>query len=59
MWLIAATVVAAWLAHGAIPVFMGLFVVVWLFGYLVLERLVGWRRHTTRDACRQIDRPAG
>ena len=40
LWLIAATVVAAWLAHGAIPVFMGLFVVVWLFGYLVLERLV-------------------
>ena len=38
-WLIAAAVIAAWFTRGtAIPLFLGLFFVVWLVGYLVLAR---------------------
>jgi hypothetical protein len=42
LWLVASAVIALLVTHGvALPLFIGLFFVVWLFGYGVLSRLFG------------------
>jgi len=42
LWLVASAVIALLVTHGvALPLFIGLFFVVWLLGYGVLARLYG------------------